>query len=480
VHLSRYVCRAKVSAAHRMALDMPIDALDIPALDEETQSEGGYGGVTLALLGGTLYAVGALIVSYATKKKEAGAPGWTDCKFKCWSVLSWCGLNSGGLCVTFAYQSGASIPLMNAIVYSTNLMLNMLLQMSFGLSVYTKTMRTGTLLFALTALLLGDLSPAPYKVELGLLAQPQAVAWTLVFLGLWVGSAVMVRRNSSLPSTSSVKIMAWALHIACWGSCTDNWAKINGTFDPAGTMYWVLFLPYIPTGAFCMVLSVAAMAATDVALYVPANLCLQLVLNVLSGLLFWGEAARIPSMLSYAVGYMICVLAVYISTPEMDLVASWNRSKELRSRSLSKRVARSTFGRSVLALLEKWSREQPPTPQGVKVLKEETRQALEKTLLSGLEKVAFGAEHLVDLALRLWHKADAHYGPSADTVTWIRETPYFREYLSKDPAFGDVLAGLVPEHGGETLPCKQEGKSGAEPAAGVCPPDIEANVVLES
>jgi len=439
--------------------------------------------VILALLGGTLYAVGALVVSYATKKKEAGAPGWTDGKLKCWSVLSWLGLNSGGMCVTFAYQSGASIPLMNAIVYSTNLMLNMMLQMSFGLSDYTKTMRTGTLLFALTALLLGDLSPTPYKVELGLLATPQAIAWTLVFLSLWIGSAVMIRRNSSLPGTSCVKIMAWALHIACWGSCTDNWAKINGTFDPAGTMYWVLFIPYIPTGAVCMVLSVAAMAATDVALYVPANLCLQLVLNVLSGLLFWGEAERIPSMMSYAVGYLICVLAVYISTPEMDIVASWNRSKELRSHSLSKRVAKSTFGSSVLALLEKWGQQQQKcAPKGAEVLKEETRQALEKTLLSGFEKMAFGAEHLVNLALLLWQKSDAQYGPSADTVSWMRETPYFRDYLAKDPAFGDVLAGVVPEHACEAMSSSASKSDAikAKPAAGVCQGDIEANVLLES
>merc|ERR1719384_82900 len=180
-------------------------------------------------------------------------------------------------------------------------------------------------------------------------------AQAMIFIGMWVFSAMLILRVRTLPNTSSLKIMAWALHIACWGAFTDNWAKINGTFDPAGTMYWVLFLPYVPTGMVVMMLSVAAMAATDVALYVPANLCLQLILNVLSGLFFWDEAGRIPSMLSYVVGYVICILAVYIPTPEMDLVASFKKSQELRSHSLSQRVAKTTFGKSVLTLLEKWS-----------------------------------------------------------------------------------------------------------------------------
>merc|ERR1719189_511014 len=105
---------------------------------------------------------------------------------------------------------------MNAIVYSTNLMLNMAFQMYFRLSEYTKTMRCGTWLFALAALQLGDLSPAPHKVSLHLLKTPQAVAFSVVFCALWIMSTVMIVRARSLPSRSSLKIMMWALHIACW------------------------------------------------------------------------------------------------------------------------------------------------------------------------------------------------------------------------------------------------------------------------
>merc|ERR1712151_926251 len=113
---------------------------------------------------------------------------------------------------------------------------------------------------------------------------------------------------------------------------------------------------------------------------------------------------RIPSMLSYIVGYMICVLAVYISTPEMDIVASWKKSQELRSQSLSRRVARTSFGKSVLLLLEKWGQLAAPGEGSAEaqapdatVLKEETKQALEQTLSSGIDRMAFSQEHLVNL-----------------------------------------------------------------------------------
>jgi len=187
--------------------------------------------------------------------------------------------------------------------------------------------------------------------------------------------------------------------------------------------------------------------------FAPANLCQQLVLNVLSALLLWAEADRIPSMLPYAVGYLICVLAVYISTADMDLLVSYNKAREFHSRGLSQQVARSSFGKSLLVLLEKWT-QMGASKQDDVALEEETKQALERTLLSGLDGMAFSKEQLVDLALRLWHRDGQHYGPCAETVDWLRGTPYFREYLVKDPAFGDVLASTLPESKGRAAPAR--------------------------
>merc|ERR1719203_1534975 len=139
------------------------------------------------------------------------------------------------MCVTFAYQSGGSVPLMNAIVCSTNLMLNMVFQVCFRLSEYTKTMRCGTVLFALASLQLGGLAPVESKVDLHLLGESRAVSWMHALLCLWIFSAVMIKRTRHLSGTSGMKVLAWALHVACWGSFTENWAKINGTFDASSS-----------------------------------------------------------------------------------------------------------------------------------------------------------------------------------------------------------------------------------------------------
>merc|ERR1712194_266905 len=113
--------------------------------------------------------------------------------------------------------------------------------------------------------------------------------------------------------------------------------------------------------------------------------------------------------------------AVYISTPEMDLVASFKKSQELRSHSLSQRVAKTAFGQAVLTLLEKWSLLMQPAADA-EALKEETKQALEQTLCSGLDRMAFSKEHLVNLTMLLWKKSDPRFGPCAKTVSWLQET----------------------------------------------------------
>merc|ERR1719296_181113 len=117
-------------------------------------------------------------------------------------------------------------------------------------------------------------------------------------------------------------------------------------------------------------------------------------------------------------------------------------------------------------------------------LQEETKKALEQTLITGLDRMAFSQEHLVNLSLLLWEKTDESFGPCADTVSWLQETPYFRDYLAKDPAFGDVLAGVLPEQEHNALHAAAASKADsakerAQPE-GVSPSDVEANVVVES
>merc|ERR1719330_439305 len=85
---------------------------------------------------------------------------------------------------------------------------------------------------------------------------------------------------------------------------------------------------------------------------------------------------------------------------------------------------------------------------GAEVLLEEEaiRKSLEQTLLKGFDDRAFDKEELVGLTLLLWRQQGGqHYRPSAETMEWLRGTPYFKDYLAVDPAFDDKLAGSLSE-----------------------------------
>merc|ERR1711920_857970 len=99
------------------------------------------------------------------------------------------------------------------------------------------------------------------------------------------------------------------------------------------------------------------------------------------------------------------------------------------------------------------------------------------TLSSGLDRMAFSKDHLVSLVMLLWKKGDPRFGPCAETVSWLRETPYFRDYLAKDPAFGDALTGVLPEHEMSALEVMRAAKATSEQGEfresdGVSPADI--------
>jgi len=417
---------------------------------EDSDLEGAAYGTILAFAGGTGYALGALLVSWATRQ-AASEQGLAEKCEKCLKFLAWNIMNVGGLCVTFSYQSGASVPLMNAVVYSTNLFLNMIFQMTFKLTPYTKNMRCGTILFALAALQLGQIAPPPQDGTLDQLTQPSAIAWLIVFGLVWIWTFFELRATEFFPTNNSRKIFAWALHVACWGSFTDNWAKMNGALD--GIWYWVVFIPYLPTGMWVMVISVWAMAGCNVAVYVPTNLCIQLCMNTISAFAIWSEAERVEYLVAYVVGYVVCCFAVYVASEELDIGASFSNSQEMKTKSLSQGKAATPFGESLIALANFWKNKQESgaTPwlpieswEEEEAIKEEGQQAIQNALMKGADTKAFTQANLVELVLHLWERTSPRFGPIRVVVEWMQQTPYFEDYLAADPQFSQQLTAALP------------------------------------
>jgi len=397
---------------------------------------------TLACAGGTLYAVAALVVSWATRAGKEGR-----ISSRCESLLGFAGwnvLNCGGLSVTLAYGMGVSVPMLNSFVYATNLVLNMAFQIGFKISPYTKNMRCGTILFALAAIQLSQLAPPPWEVNINQILQPSSLIWNTFFFFLWGFTTLQIQRKKHLPPNDTGKVLNWALHVACWGSFTDNWAKLQGKAE--GTVQTVSWALYIPTGLFVMVLSVWAMSATNVAIYVPTNLCFQLVMNTLASLFIWGEAEHVDLLIAYLTSYVLCLMSVYIATEEADLEASFSNGREISARGLSKKEAVTPFGQSLVALADRWEEEGKQAKEEGRSPNSATRESIRRVLNTGAGAKVFKQEELVDLTLRLWYRINPSYSALGTVVAWMKRTPYFEEYLQSDPSFQASLeAPLSPE-----------------------------------
>ena len=79
---------------------------------------------------------------------------------------------------------------------------------------------------------------------------------------------------------------------------------------------------YFLDGIFCMGFTVLANAQCDVAIFIPAQLSSQLVLNMITGYLVWGDSKYVEHPTAYLLVYALCILGVYLNS-EMDVVGDW-------------------------------------------------------------------------------------------------------------------------------------------------------------
>merc|ERR1712061_123372 len=103
--------------------------------------------------------------------------------------------------------------------------------------------------------------------------------------------------------------MGWAICVTGFGVLTDNWARVMGALE--GWHFYVVSVLLVVPGAALMFMYIKAMSECDVAVYVPTQLCLQLVANLVGGYFLWGDGVGMENVLAYVMGYVMVVLAVY-------------------------------------------------------------------------------------------------------------------------------------------------------------------------
>jgi len=412
-----------------------VDLAMLPSVtSEEDEMIDAARGITLAMIGGTLYATGALISG--VNKWGQRTRGWEGLRVKAVSLLVFAIMCIGGLFVTFSIGTGVSTPVLNSITYATNLTLNMLFQIGAGFSVYTKEMRCGTIVFALTALMLGFLAPTPSKVSFPQIYQPSAIIFWIAFFTVWVITGLSITKVKDLKPTSSVKILIWALFVACLGSFTDSWARFQQAVF-SGTALTISFVLYLSAGAFLQGLTVTAFSQTSESLYVPAQLCVQLTMNVIASLMLWGEYQLLSNPVPYFTCFAIIILSVYILTPDIDIISALSMSREIRTKGLSKGVAKSAFGGAFVKLLASW--------QDNKADKEARRTAAEELLLVGLRDRVLEPDQVIALCSGIYARVNPEFTPTRYIIDWLLTVPFLRDYLTADPNLAVQLRHWQPE-----------------------------------
>jgi len=170
-------------------------------------------------------------------------------------------------------------------------------------------------------------------------------------------------------------------------------------------------------------------------MYIPAQLSSQLLINMVTGFCVWRDAEYISSPRAYLLVYVICIMAVYLISNELDIAGQASRAYWIRQSKLSEAVAPSAFGRSVLALLRSWQPSDGEAGAGGAALAKDRCAAAGEVLQQGLENGMITDKEMAALAHGLLQEQGC--APTALLVAWIERAQHFQAYCEHDPSFKD-------------------------------------------
>jgi len=329
---------------------------------------------------GTLYALAANAVSYSADRSKKTGVALSGKQQFALDMGAFCTYLVGGLLSTVAYATGDPVPLLQGALVATNLLLNMAFQICLGISVYTKPMRIGTLMiFVIVMFQLAEVGPNPRGDDVNIMAmfsKPPATMCFIILGTLMLLSGLGVGFTRNQPPKSFTKVFMWSLHIGVMGSGTDNVASAFGIIS--GFLLYAVFAAYGLLSVYILGMSARAPGVCDASTYVPLQLSLQLLLNMITGIFVWEDLDRMngKSVQSYIVTFLVIILGVYVASPSADLVNGIVRWRIWRTTDLSKEVASTAFGKSILELVGSWKNIQ--TAPG-KESEDAAREALKHT-----------------------------------------------------------------------------------------------------
>merc|ERR1719296_260670 len=182
-----------------------------------------------------------------------------------------------------------------------------------------------------------------------------------------------------------------------------------------------------------LALSSKAPAYCEASTYVPLQLCVQLTLNMLTGMFIWKDHKRMKYVAPYMADFALALLSVYLAADNVDLFAGVQRWKVMRLP-----PKKSRFGRAVLRLLGAWQEEEGPTTE------HDVCDALRDFLDAGLSRGLFNAESICGLVLEMQRQLGAP-GASVPIVQWMEDNKLFHTYMETNVEFYDAVRHSLSE-----------------------------------
>lgn len=402
--------------------------------------------VCLAIIGGFTSGSGANLLAWSEFRARATGREWGPrAQFGFFAgcfVMNLTGIGLFALSTTM----GSSVAVIMPMQTGANLLSNMFWQALLGMKFYTKNMRVGTIVLVCAVAELGELGPSPPSDDvLKYIRTPTAISW-VSFLGLAiVASTLAWWRNRGAPRNSMPKLLSIVSIVSLTTVLGGNISKCFGHVD--GLAAAALYCLYILDGVICMTFTLKGNAETDVSLYVPAQLASQLVINMFTGYAIWQDGRHVQHPVAYTMVYAICVLAVYIMTPELDFVKERMMSRAAQARQLSQGTASSRVGHGLLNLRARWENSNSGVEGGLTdpTQRETCRRAVIEVLDSASEIGAVDQTELTLLVVRLL-EAGKGCGPNHEIVEWLEtDVGYYRQYLRADPEFGVQLRATLSD-----------------------------------
>merc|ERR1712107_563167 len=149
--------------------------------------------------------------------------------------------------------------------------------------------------------------------------EPTALVWLGVMIGFMILGFAMLPCVQGLPETSLLKLSAFAAFISVAAALNNSLAKVVSEPGLSTLLVALAMVLYVIMGAISTIGTAYGNAGLDNSISVPVFMCMQVLVNGLTGIFIWGDWPLIDDKIAYVLVHLLIILGIYL-TAHVDLL----------------------------------------------------------------------------------------------------------------------------------------------------------------